>query len=44
MESLSLKCSNNMWLWHMRTWVSGEPGGGAGLMAGLGNLGGLFPP
>lgn len=27
-----------MQMWHLKTWFSGEPGGGAGLTAGLGDL------
>lgn len=34
MESLFLEVFKNMWMWHLRTWLSGECGD-AGVMAGL---------
>lgn len=37
------KCSKDMWIWHLRTWFSGEKGG-AGLRVGSDDLGGLCQP
>ena len=34
-------CSENLWIWHFRTWFSRH--GGDGLTIGLDDLGGLFP-
>lgn len=34
-ESSSLECSRNTWMWHMRTWFTDKHDGGAELMVGL---------
>jgi len=36
------RCSNNVWIWHFRTWFGRH--GGVGLTVGLDDLRGLFQP
>lgn len=42
-ESASLECSRNTWMWQLRTWFTDNHGDGAGLMVGLDDARGPSP-
>lgn len=43
-EFPSLEVFKNRWIWHLRTWTSGEHRAGSGWIVGLGDPRGLFHP